>query len=305
VTKQTIEQLVETAFRLLSEERIAEAFKQLIKAKAMRQSFPGLDLLRAKCFLRMSQSQAAIQALLEELAHFPSNEEARRLLEQTGEEIRCIINDEEFKAVLKEISNYTMLSQERLYSLFSLAKRICNDNLPGNFVECGVARGGSAALVAYVIKKYSALPRLLFAFDTFAGMPEPTAEDMHNETPANDTGWGTGTCAGPVESLMDICRRLGAEDMVLPIKGYFQETLPMSKEKVGKIALLHLDGDWYESTKAVLDNLYDNVIDGGFIQVDDYGYWAGCRKALHEFANERAIRLKLQTIDATGVCFRK
>lgn len=88
-------------------------------------------------------------------------------------------------------------------------------------------------------------------------------------------------------------------------KGWFQDTLPKDKEKIGKIALLRLDGDWYESTKCCLENLYDNVIIGGYIVLDDYGYWEGAKKALDEFFIKRKISPELIKIDYTGVYFKK
>ena len=71
------------------------------------------------------------------------------------------------------------------------------------------------------------------------------------------------------------------------------------------IALLHMDGDWYNSTRDILHHLYDRVLNDGVVQVDDYGYWAGCKKALHEFEARHGLRFVLETIDSTGVWFRK
>ena len=80
-------------------------------------------------------------------------------------------NDSELQKLLCVVRPYTMLSEERLFSLYSLAKQICLEDIPGNFVECGSYKGGSAALLAFVIQRYSLRPRLLYACDTFEGMP--------------------------------------------------------------------------------------------------------------------------------------
>jgi len=69
---------------------------------------------------------------------------------------------------------------------------------------------------------------------------------------------------------------------------------------VGTIAILHLDGDWYASTKCCFDNLYDKVSPGGLIQIDDWGYWAGARKATTEFLGARGIEARLTYIDESG-----
>ena len=66
-----------------------------------------------------------------------------------------------------------------------------------------------------------------------------------------------------------------------------------------------MDGDWYSSTRDILEFLFDSVAAGGRIQVDDYGYWEGCRRALDEFEKERGHSFKLNRIDETGVWFAK
>jgi predicted O-linked N-acetylglucosamine transferase (SPINDLY family)/glycosyltransferase involved in cell wall biosynthesis/predicted O-methyltransferase YrrM len=214
--------------------------------------------------------------------------------------------DQEFQAILATIRPYTLLSQERLYSLYQLAKQVCLDDIPGNFVECGTYKGGSAALLASVIRRYSLRPRLLYAFDTFSGMPDPIEADRHCGIPANETGLGAGELAAPIaENLNVVCQELGVSDIVIPVTGLFADTLPQAKSDISKIAFLHADGDWYESTMDIFQTLYDNVVSDGFIQIDDYGFWEGCRKAIHDFERLHNTSFSLQRIDDTGVWFRK
>jgi hypothetical protein len=66
-----------------------------------------------------------------------------------------------------------------------------------------------------------------------------------------------------------------------------------------------MDGDWYQSTLDILENLYDSVVAGGRIQIDDYGHWEGCRRAVHDFEAARGLSLKLNRIDYGGVWFVK
>ena len=87
------------------------------------------------------------------------------------------------------------------------------------------------------------------------------------------------------------------------VKGLFQDTLATAG--VRSIAVLHLDCDWYDSVKACLDHLYDRVSPGGIIQFDDYGHWAGTRKAVDDFFRHRAIELRLRRLDYTGRQFVK
>ncbi|MEH2277179.1 MAG: CmcI family methyltransferase [Nostoc sp.] len=298
---------IQKANHALNNNQLEEAFKILNDAKALKQPIMGLDYLRAKCFLQIRQPAASIQALYEELRYFPENNQAdnflKQLLNQYPEFVYSNIQNSEFQEIYRLIQPYTMLSEARLYSLFTLIKRICVENIPGNFVECGVAAGGSTALVAAVIKRHTRQPRWVYAFDSFDGMPAPTEKDKSNGILAEVTGWGTGTCAAPEASVKEVCNKLGVGDIVQIVKGYFEDTLPKMRDAVGMIAFLHMDGDWYESTKTIINNFYDRISNDGFVQVDDYGFWEGCRQALHEFEAERQLTFELHQIDSTGVWF--
>jgi predicted O-methyltransferase YrrM len=211
-----------------------------------------------------------------------------------------------FKNILSTVRPYTLLSESRLFSIYCLAKQICVEDLPGNFVECGTCKGGSAALIAFVIKHYSRRPRVLYAFDTFEGMPAPTEIDRHQGIPANLTSFGEGTLKASIsENLDKICKLLQVRDIVVPVKGLFAQTLPKYKSAIGSIAFLHADGDWYESTMDIFNTLYDSVISNGLIQVDDYGHWEGCKQAVHDFERIKGESFSLHTIDETGVWFQK
>ena len=212
----------------------------------------------------------------------------------------------EFAELVAAVRPFTSLSELRLASLYNLARHVCLNDLPGNFVECGAWRGGASALLAYVIKHYSRRLRRLFSFDTFAGMPEPTAVDKHQGIPANDTPFGAGTLKAPRADFLDIITaRLDVCDIVPPVRGLFQETLPRTRDEIGPIALLHADGDWYTSTMDVLNNLFDPIVPGGFLQIDDYGHWEGCKKAVHDFERQRGLAFLLNALDYTGVWLRK
>lgn len=209
----------------------------------------------------------------------------------------------ELSRVLEKVKSFTSLGFERLWSLYSLAKQVCEEDIPGNFVECGVCRGGSSALLAWVIKNYSRRPRRLYAFDTFSGMPDPTEVDRdYRGVAANDTGFGSGALAAPIsENLEVIARELGVWDLIVPVPGLFADTLPTYREQVSEVALLHADADWYQSTMDIFHHFYDQVHSQGFIQIDDYGHWQGCWKAVHDFEQEIGAFFRLHSVDYTGV----
>ncbi len=285
------------------------AFQLLNRAKALKAPLEGVDQLRGRILFRAKQPLAAREVLLEELRYFPGNSEAKALLARIEAALPALLeptlSGEEFRELYRAIRPYTMLGEKRLHNLYTMARKICERDLPGNFVECGVAAGGASALLAAVIARHSTSERRLFACDSFEGMPVPSELDKNRGVDAEESGWGTGTCAAPVESLREICATLGVTHLVEPVEGYFETTLPAHAERIGAIALLHLDSDWYESTRTVLDSLYDRIAGQGFVQLDDYHFWEGVGQAFHEFEQRRGLSHQIKEIDGTGVWFEK
>jgi O-methyltransferase len=206
---------------------------------------------------------------------------------------------------------YTMVGYKRLDNAYKLAKLIEKENLSGSFVECGVWRGGCIAAMAYVSKVENS-GRKIWAFDSFQGMPAPTQNDGEKakKYASNDVSGKLlpiSRCIGPRKDLEKILfSKLKIDKKnVFICQGWFQETVPFYKKQIGPIAILRLDGDWYESTRVCLENLFDNVIRGGYVIIDDYGHWDGCRKAIDEFIDGRNIRVELKKIDYTGRYFQK
>jgi len=256
----------------LKADQPGKALDYIIKAKSLKQPIKSLDYLRACCFLKLDRQADCLQALQEELRYFPDNAEARALLQRVWKvpDGSRVARRYGVPSTSSAVLPYTMLSEERLFSIYCLTRGICEKGIQGNFVECGVAAGGSTAVIAYVAKKYSRQPRFIYAFDSFEGMPEPTEHDLNDNVAANATGWGAGTCSASESSVREICSRLGVSDLVTTVKGYFQETLPKMRDRVGMIAFLHLDAaDWYESTSVILRCLYDRVVNDGIFQVDE------------------------------------
>jgi hypothetical protein len=204
-----------------------------------------------------------------------------------------LISPFEFSALYRQIRPYTMCSNARLRALYHSVKYIVGNDVDGELVECGCARGGSAALMALTMNNLGC-QRDLWLFDTFAGLPAPTPNDADYEI----ANLFTGSCVADIDEVQRLFESFGVAKGVHLVKGLFQETLPRSP--IRKIALLHIDGDWYESVKACLANLYDRVVPRGVIQFDDYGYWKGARKAVDEFMQQRGIDTPLRRVDYSG-----
>ena len=88
------------------------------------------------------------------------------------------------------------------------------------------------------------------------------------------------------------------------IKGMVEDTIqPDSGPQ--KIALLRLDTDWYQSTKHELNQLFHRIVPGGFLIVDDYGHWNGCKQAVDEFFSGHSPSPFFHRIDYTGIIMQR
>jgi O-methyltransferase len=204
---------------------------------------------------------------------------------------------------------YSLVGASGLEATYDAATELVKNQIPGDFVECGVARGGCAALMATVATQD--LPvRKMWLFDSFEGLPAPTREDYsqnQESTGKHVRPLVRGSCLGTKEQVEELlfCRFGFARDSISLVPGWFQNTLPVWKQRISKIALLRIDGDWYESTICCLDNLYDSVSPGGAIIIDDYGVCFGCKKAVHEFFSKHNIHPRLIPDNRGGVRFSK
>jgi hypothetical protein len=206
------------------------------------------------------------------------------------------VSPTEFSSLYRRVRAHTMCSNARLRGLYRAVQYVVSHEIEGDIVECGSARGGSAALMALTLQKLHA-SRKIWLFDTFDGLPAPTVDDPDFEL----ADLFTGTCVGTLDEVGELFRRLNVANNVEFVKGLFQQTLPAAP--ISRIAVLHIDGDWYESVRACLDSLYDQVVPGGVIQLDDYGYWKGARKAVDEFLDQRGIQTPLHRLDYSGRFF--
>lgn len=203
---------------------------------------------------------------------------------------------------------YTMGGSKALENAFevtSLAERM---RIKGALVECGVAEGGTAAMMALTNQHVGHQSRLKWFFDSYEGLPEPTEEDYQGGRTGHFVRpLPKGACLGTIEQVSELMfDKLGLPRREIHlIKGWFQDSIPAYRQEVGNIAVLRLDGDWYESTKIPLENFYDQISPGGFIIIDDYSTCYGSSRAVDEFRQERQITSPLHSDGRGGVWFQK
>lgn len=199
------------------------------------------------------------------------------------------ISDSEV-SVLRQFSPFTMTSVERQWALVKAVKYVDAEKIPGDFVECGVWRGGNV-MIAKTLSKGSPVSRKFYLFDTFAGMSAPTDADKSHTGHDASVTFKERVKADHVDwvyaSLEDVRANFQnaglIDESVVFVKGKVEDTLKESRNLPDKISILRLDTDFYESTRAELEILYPRLQSGGILIVDDYGHWRGARQAVDEY----------------------
>jgi O-methyltransferase len=215
----------------------------------------------------------------------------------------------ELERTIRRVRKHTMTSPRRLAALCDSVSHVARADVPGAIVECGVWKGGSMMAAALTLIRLGVTDRDLYLFDTFAGMPAPTPEDVfsaydgynpvrHWRRRQKDSGVNTWHYV-PVEEVRAAVVSTGyPAERVHMVEGKVEDTLPDAAPD--KIALLRLDTDWYASTKHEMDQLYPRLSPGGVLILDDYGHYEGARRAVDEYFEEHGGRPLLTRVDYTG-----
>ena len=198
---------------------------------------------------------------------------------------------------------HSMIGWKRMRNVRVLAEQAIRTGIPGDFIETGVWRGGACIMMRAVLEAYGVRDRLVYACDSFEGLPPPDIKQFPKEAP-NDPHHTFRELKVSLEEVQENFRRYGLLDgQVRFLRGWFKDTLPSAP--IGRIALARLDGDMYQSTMEALTYLYDNVSIGGHLIIDDYGAVEGCRRAVEDFRQEFLIDEPIIPIDRMGVYWMK
>ncbi|MGE4232433.1 MAG: TylF/MycF/NovP-related O-methyltransferase [Bacteriovoracia bacterium] len=213
----------------------------------------------------------------------------------------------QIKESVQKVRNNTMATFERLATLWQQVRYLDRYGIEGSLVECGVWKGGTIGMMALGhMASHPQNHREIHLFDSFEGLPEPIEKDgkmafWYAKKKAHGTLSSIGKCVGTLDENKNLFRTINyPEDKVNFHVGWFQDVLPKVAPSLGPIALLRLDGDWYESTMVCLKHLYPKVVKGGVIVIDDYGHWEGCKKAVDEFIATLKSPVLLGHIDYSG-----
>jgi O-methyltransferase len=218
------------------------------------------------------------------------------------------LDEDEIKRSIDLIGAYTMLNFERLATLWEQVRYLDRFAIYGALVECGVWRGGAVAMMACAHLFGSPKPtRPLHLFDSFRGLPQP--REVDGQAAIKLAGGASdgqlqpiGQFAASQEASQEVLEKVVhyPPQLVHYHAGWFQHTVPSDASAIGEIALLRLDGDFYDSTAICLEHLYPHVVKNGLVVIDDYGDWQGCQRAVDEFLLSQGQPVLLNRVDHLG-----
>ena len=196
---------------------------------------------------------------------------------------------------------HTMIGPGRLRNLRQLVETTLRENVPGDYIETGIWRGGACILMRAVLAAHGVANRKVFCADSFSGLPAPNARFRHDR---RDRLHKFSELAISEEQVRRNFESYGLlDDQVVFLKGWFRDTLPALTDE--RFAVIRLDGDMYESTTDALTHLYPRLTPGGFAIIDDYGGITACRKAVHDYLDANALKPEIVAVDQSCVWWRK
>jgi O-methyltransferase len=194
-----------------------------------------------------------------------------------------------------------MIGLKRLDNIQSCIEDVIRNDVPGDLIETGVWRGGSAIFMKAILAAYGIRNRRIFVADSFQGLPPPdTAKHPRDR---GDTHYKERFLAVSQDAVKRNFEKYGLlDELVVFLPGWFKDTLPVAP--IESLAVMRLDGDMYGSTMDALASLYPKLSKRGYCIIDDYAL-QGCKNAVDDFRNERHIMTPLVRIDWSGVYWQK
>ena len=189
----------------------------------------------------------------------------------------------------------TMVGTFRLENIRLCLEDVIARNIPGDYVECGVWRGGASIFARGVLRSLDSR-RHVWCCDSFQGLPKGGTHDPHDVH-----HWSSDYLGVEKVLVADAFKRFHLLDEQVHFhEGWFEESLPVLPCET--IAVLRLDGDMYSSTMDILTNLYPRVSEGGFVIVDDFYNHEPCRTAVRDYMK---VMPNYYRIDTCGMYWMK
>jgi O-methyltransferase len=196
----------------------------------------------------------------------------------------------------------TMIGLKRLENIEFCFREVIKDNVPGDFIETGVWRGGATIFMRALLRDANIKDRTVWVADSFEGLPK--ADEEKYTADKGSLYHKMTDLAIPIEVVKRNFEKYNLlDENVQFLKGWFKDTLPAAPIK--SLAILRLDGDMYGSTMDGLVNLYPKLSPGGFTIIDDWGAEEPCKQAVIDYRQKHNITETIKDIDGSGVYWRK
>jgi hypothetical protein len=203
-----------------------------------------------------------------------------------------------------DIAPDTMTDMTAIDNVQFCTEQVIQNNVPGDLIETGVWKGGLPVLMRGVLKAFAVTDRVVWVADSFEGLPKPDPQQSLSDAILYFLSKPLNRLKIPLEFAENTFRRYGLLDQQVKfLPGWFSDTLPTAPIRC--LAVMRLDGDWYESTMVALNSLYSKLSAGGYIIIDDYGLPTGCRKAVDEFRSRYGIQETLQWVNKQVVFWQR
>ena len=230
-------------------------------------------------------------------------ERLRKRLQRLNKNVESspYVLDREFVDLFKKFRHATQVSWMGSLQSYQAADYVARNGIRGAVVECGVWKGGQAAIIASKLASAGVTDKPIYLFDTFDGMTPPSAADARmtgkrqkasvifderirregswNRSPLTEVEWTMRSTPYPFDRFEFV-------------QGNVMDTIPAKAP--WEIALLRLDTDFYDSTRHEMEYLFDSLVPGGVFICDDYWYWEGAKKAVDEYFESRNVTIFLQ-----------
>jgi hypothetical protein len=204
---------------------------------------------------------------------------------------------------------YTMVPRVRLDNVQDCIADVVAQQIPGDLIETGVWRGGTTIFMRGVLAALGCTDRRVWVADSFQGLPEPDAARFPAEAKAHASETMIQAYRHFAVSRAEVAANFRAfgllDNQVRFLEGWFKDTLPSAP--IERLAVIRLDGDYYDSTMDALTSLYDKLSPGGYVVVDDYGedMWTYCRQAVDDFRRRRGLTGELTRVDSKCYYWRR
>lgn len=240
----------------------------------------------------------------------------KRVLTNTVSGPEPDIDQKDASAFMQEFTEHyirgsaiSMLPLARFDNLRACIEDVVRHDVPGDLIETGAWRGGAAIFMRAVLRRHDVTDRIVWVADSFEGLPEPDPTRFPHEARMHASAVMSRRykhfASGLDEVRSNFAKFHLLDDQVRFLKGWFKDTLPLAP--IERLAVLRLDGDYYQSTMDALNSLYDRLSPGGYAIVDDYGEtsWTSCAQAVDEFRAARGITEPLIRVDSKCYYWRR